>query len=123
MDIVLPDGALPKAPNIASTPSQTTIGSPSASVAVMPSQTLKKLFVETVAPSSNDVSPMARFVKNPGRKELVKEGKASFSALANSFISPNSEMLKEISLEKDQLANTAIFFSCIAVDKCPPQIF
>lgn len=39
------------------------------------------------------------------------------------LISPNYSRLNEIALEKTGLKNSAIFFACVDVDKCPPRKF
>lgn len=83
----------------------------------------KKSFAETVAPSNHGVSIDARFVQVVGGKRSLKEGKESPNILNEFVVSPNDAMLKEISLEKSRLCNTAIFFACVDIEKCPPRKF
>lgn len=83
----------------------------------------KKTFAETIAPSTHGVHPSARFFKTPGGERPGEEGKSP-TMPSNSFcILPNDEMLKEIISKKSRLSDTAIFFACVNIEKCPPRKF
>lgn len=83
----------------------------------------KKSFAETVSPPANGVNPNARFSKAPGKERSSEEGKCPSTILGSFCILPNLEMLNEIASEKTRLSNTAIFFACVDVEKCPPRKF
>lgn len=80
-------------------------------------------FSEAVGRSSI-INNRARFeFASVGNNDASKSGKTPSASLSPFAIIPNLEMLEEIVKEKDRLRDTAIFFSAIEIDKCPPRKF
>lgn len=81
-----------------------------------------KSFSEAVAYTGNPINASVRFSLS-NSNEAVDSGKVTGVAPLSFSISPNPEMLDEISKEKNRLRNFSIFFSAVEVDKCPPRKF
>ena len=82
-----------------------------------------KSFSEAVGRTSV-INDKARFeFASTGNNDVSESGKTPSASLSPFAIVPNPEMLKEIVKEKDRLRDTAIFFSTVEIDKCPPRKF
>ena len=107
-----------KIPSVADKTNQNGIPSSNARSSDRP-----RSFSEAVARSPS-INARARFdcasVYDVGSSEA---GKIPAAPLNPFTVAPNQEMLEEIVKEKDRLRDTAIFFSAVDLEKCPPRKF
>ena len=82
-----------------------------------------KSFSEVVG-RSLVINDRARFeFASAGKNDFSKSGKTPSASMSPFAIVPNLEMLEEIVKEKNGLRDTALFFSAVEIDKCPPRKF
>lgn len=82
-----------------------------------------KSFCEAVGGGSSSVVKDTRFIVASNDNGAGPQGKDPDFDCNPFSISPNEAMTNEITLEKNRLKDSDIFFAYVDVDKCPPRKF